>query len=177
MVYGFAKQSDGAFRIESKVGEGTRAELWLPRAPEAAKVAGAGGAKAAPEPLGASLRILLVDDHEEVRKTTAGMLEDLGHVVTEAAGGSEGLGLLTDDCECDLLISDYAMPQMSGTQFIRAAREHCPDIPALIITGYADKEAIGERPENVVVVAKPFDLGTIAAAIASAYRMQVPASR
>ncbi|HEX8415788.1 MAG TPA: response regulator, partial [Sphingomicrobium sp.] len=154
---------------------GTRAELWLPRAPEHAAAESNRFIGANPVPLGATLRILLVDDHEEVRKTTAAMLEDLGHAVTEAASGGEAIGLLEGHCECDLIISDYAMPQMSGTEMIRAAREQCPGIPALIITGYADKEAIGERPENVVVIAKPFDLQTLAGAIATSYRMQVPA--
>jgi CheY-like chemotaxis protein len=176
MVYGFARQSDGAFRLESKVGEGTRAEIWLPRAPASAEVPGERFTAINPAPLGASLRILLVDDHEEVRHTTVAMLEDLGHKVTEAPGGPEAMELLAGKCACDLLISDYAMPLMSGTELIRAAREKCPDIPALIVTGYADKEAIGERPDNVIVLAKPFDLAALATAIASAYRMQVPAS-
>src|SRR5947209_15260409 len=78
MVYGFAKQSDGAFRIESKSGRGTTAELWLPRAPEISL------AKSAAEPEDKSrntkpLRVLLVDDHAEVRSTTAAVLEDSGH--------------------------------------------------------------------------------------------------
>ncbi|MEO5773404.1 MAG: response regulator [Sphingomicrobium sp.] len=176
MVYGFARQSDGAFRLESKVGEGTRAEIWLPRAPASAEVPGQRFTAINPAPLGASLRILLVDDHEEVRHTTVAMLEDLGHKVTEAPGGPEAMELLGGKCECDLLISDYAMPLMSGTELIRAAREQCPDLPAMIVTGYADKEAIGERPDNVIVLAKPFDLAGLATAIASAYRMQVQAS-
>jgi PAS domain S-box-containing protein len=176
MVYGFAKQSEGAFRLDSKVGEGTRAELWLPRAPEAEDAARAAIRSGSPAPLGASLRILLVDDHEEVRKTTAAMLEDLGHQVFEASAGAQALELVVGHCECDLIISDYAMPKMSGTELIRAVRDACPGIPALIITGYADKEAIGERPDNVVVVAKPFDLQSLAGAIATAYRMQVPSA-
>jgi PAS domain S-box-containing protein len=173
MVYGFAKQSDGAFRLDSKVDEGTRAELWLPRAPEGEVTPGDRLTNANPAPLGASLRVLLVDDHEEVRRTTAAMLEDLGHKVTDVASAKAAMELLRGKCECDLLISDYAMPHMSGTELIRAARDECPGIPALIITGYADKEAIGERPANVIVVAKPFDLQALASAIASVYRMQL----
>ncbi|MFL6735047.1 MAG: response regulator, partial [Sphingomicrobium sp.] len=176
MVYGFAKQSDGAFRLTSEPGRGTRAELWLPRAPAGELRAPARYSRANPAPLGTSLRILLVDDHQEVRQTTAAILEDLGHIVTEASNGKEALELLMGECNCDLIISDYAMPQMSGTELIRAARQHCSDIPALIITGYADKEAIGERPKDVVLVAKPFDLSTLSAAIASAYQPQASAA-
>jgi len=172
MVYGFAKQSNGVFKLQSRVGEGTRAELWLPRAPEQEAKGPERFSRTNPAPLGASLRILLVDDHEEVRATTAAMLEDLGHQVTTAPNGKAALSLLVDGCECDLIVSDYAMPQMSGTELIRAARAHCDGIPAMIITGYADQDTIGERPEDVVLVAKPFDLPTLSAGIAAAYGVQ-----
>jgi PAS domain S-box-containing protein len=157
MVYGFAKQSGGAFRIDSTVGIGTRAELWLPRAPEEA-VSNAGEG----EDLGSSavvgpLRILLVDDHDGVRTTTAALLKDLGHHVIEASGGQEVLALLarTPDC-CNLLITDYAMPHVSGAEVIRQARDLNPGLRAMIITGYADEGSISRRPEDVLVLAKPF---------------------
>jgi PAS domain S-box-containing protein len=166
MVYGFAQQSDGAFRIASKVGEGTTAELWLPRAPKALMK------KAAPPPerkrrrKSPRLRLLLVDDHPEVRTTTAAVLEELGHTVVQAANGAEALSALeSGECECDLLISDYAMPNLSGTEFLREARRLCPDVPALIITGYADAEAIGDRPDGVEILLKPFTPTTLEAAI------------
>jgi PAS domain S-box-containing protein len=157
MVYGFAKQSNGAFTIESEVGSGTTAELWLPRAPEGSAEA---RQAAPPEPSAHAtkpLRILLVDDHAQVRNTTAALLEDQGHTVTEASNGAEALKLLKKhDCEFDALISDYAMPQLSGTDFLKEAYKLCPDLPALIVTGYAEAEAIGERPEGVAILQKPF---------------------
>jgi CheY-like chemotaxis protein len=64
--------------------------------------------------------------------------------------------LKTRDCDFDLLISDYAMPHQSGTEFLREARKLCPGVPALIITGYAETEAIGDRPDGVEVLLKPF---------------------
>jgi CheY-like chemotaxis protein/anti-sigma regulatory factor (Ser/Thr protein kinase) len=160
MVYGFAKQSDGAFRLQSRVGQGTTAEIWLPRAP--AEESKASAAKP-PEPrqkkrgAGQKLRVLLVDDHAEVRSTTAALLEDMGHSVTEQPSGSEALkALQAGECEYDLMISDYAMPHLSGTEFLRAAREICPSVPALIITGYAEAEAISDRPDDVEILLKPF---------------------
>ena len=103
------------------------------------------------------LRVLLVDDHAEVRRTTSAVLEDLGHTVVEAANGAEALeALKSGDCDYDLMISDYAMPHVSGTEFLRAARELCPDVPALIITGYAEADAISDRPPSVEVLLKPF---------------------
>ncbi len=112
------------------------------------------------------LRLLLVDDHPEVRTTTAAVLEELGHTVVQAANGAEALSALeSGECECDLLISDYAMPNLSGTEFLREARRLCPDVPALIITGYADAEAIGDRPDGVEILLKPFTPTTLEAAI------------
>jgi PAS domain S-box-containing protein len=157
MVYGFAKQSNGAFRLDSELGRGTRAELWLPRAPEGLAPA---DWPAAEEPQGGPTRplhVLLVDDHVEVRRTTRAVLEDLGHTVVEAANGAEALqALKTGECDYDLLISDYAMPHVSGTEFLREARELCPGTPALIITGYAEADAISDRPPGVEVLLKPF---------------------
>jgi CheY-like chemotaxis protein len=103
------------------------------------------------------MRILLVDDHAEVRSTTAAVLSDIGHEVVEAADGAEALKRLQDgDCNYDVMISDYAMPHLSGTDFVRSAREICPNVPALIITGYAEADTIKDRPEGVEVLLKPF---------------------
>jgi signal transduction histidine kinase/two-component SAPR family response regulator len=169
MVYGFVKQSDGAIRIDSKLGQGTRVEIWLPRAPEAFGAARAEAeTSAAPDEVSA-LHILLVDDHAGVRATTAAMIEDLGHSVRQASEGEELLrqfGAAPDSC--DVLITDYAMPLVSGADLIRRAREQRPDLPAIIITGYADLESIARRPEDVQVLAKPFTSDQLAAAIASA---------
>jgi PAS domain S-box-containing protein len=156
MVYGFAKQSNGAFAIESEIGKGTTAELWLPRGsaevresslPVESKRSGSA----------LKLRLLLVDDHAEVRSTTAAVLEDLGHEVVEATNGAEALMVMKNgDCNFDLLITDYAMPHQSGTEFLREARKLCPAVPALIVTGYAETDAIGDRPANVEILLKPF---------------------
>ena len=173
MVYGFARQSGGAFRIESEVGVGTRAQIWLPRAPE---VVAEGGVADAP---GTShrvrpLRILLVDDHDGVRTTTAALLRDLGHHVVEAGDGTGILSVLRADPDCcDLLITDYAMPHVSGAEVIRQARLLRPDLAAIIITGYADAQSIARRPEDVLVLAKPFTPDQLTAAIAAS----VPSAR
>jgi len=157
MVYGFAKQSNGAFRLASDLGRGTTAELWLPRAidgvPQNQKIE----SPKSPQENSCSLRLLLVDDHAEVRSTTAAVLTDFGHDVVEAANGADALAALNGgDCSYDAMISDYAMPNLSGTEFLREARKLCPDVPALLITGYADAEAINDRPEGVEVMLKPF---------------------
>jgi len=166
MVYGFAKQSNGAFRLDSELGAGTKAELWLPRAPRSALAK----AEQASEPPSAPLRplkVLLVDDHAEVRNTTAALLEDSGHQVRQAENGAAAVEFLKSrECDFDLLITDYAMPHLSGTDFLREARLLCPDVPALLITGYAEVETIRDRPPSVEVLLKPFTPAKLEAAMA-----------
>ncbi len=175
MVYGFARQSGGAIDIVSRVGEGTRVELWLPRASAPA----AAGEEEAP-PAGAAapippLRILLVDDHEAVRETTAGMLCDMGHQVEAAADGPTMLRVLeAAPAAYDLIITDYAMPQMSGGDMLKQARKLRPNIPGIIISGYADSQSISHEPSEIVVLTKPFTADQITAAISSVFRDSQP---
>jgi CheY-like chemotaxis protein len=113
--------------------------------------------------------VLLVDDHPEVRSTTAAVLEDDGHEVVEAENGAAALVLLKNrKCDFDLLITDYAMPHLSGTDFLREARLLCPDVPALLITGYAETEMIRDRPAGVEMLLKPFTPAKLGAAMARA---------
>ena len=159
MVYGFAKQSNGAFRIDSELGRGTTAELLIPRAPVDARCEAprTDPADEQHEPLKDPLCILLVDDHPGVRATTAAMLTELGHSVIEARDGKEALFALSNGASCcDLVISDYAMPLISGTEFVRRARQLIPEVPAIIITGYAEADAVRDRPDGVQILLKPF---------------------
>ena len=175
MVYGFAQQSNGSFRLESQIARGTRAELWLPRAPEVAlrERVPRPAPPAAPQ---RALKILLVDDHPEVRSTTAAVLADSGHDVVEAENGAEALALLKNrSCDFDLLITDYAMPHLSGTEFLRGARELCPGVPALLITGYAEADMIRDKPEGIETLLKPFTPAILAAAIAKACKVTAAA--
>ena len=171
MVYGFAKQSGGALTIESELGKGTTAALWLPCAPARRRVeVPSSGAKRPQAVSTPRLSVLLVDDHAEVRTTTAALLEDLGHKVHQASNGADAIRLLeNEECLCDLIISDYAMPHLSGTDFLARARILRPGVRALIITGYAEVGEISDRPEGVDVLLKPFAPTALEAAIASAF--------
>jgi len=158
MVYGFAKQSGGVVRVESQVGAGTTVEMWLPVAPEDGPVSARRGIAELAAQASPSLNILLVDDHDGVRATTAAMLEDLGHRVVDVEDGFGALELVRTSPEAfDVVLTDYAMPRLSGTDLIRRLRELRPRLPAVIITGYAEPSwAI--LPENdVPILAKPFD--------------------
>ena len=170
MVYGFAKQSGGTLRLESEVGKGTRAELWLPSSSGKAPSRKARSADSQDLSAQRPLRVLLVDDHPEVRGTTAAMLRDLGHEAVEAASGTEALEALSDGgSKVDVLITDYAMPRQSGSEVVRLARESRPKLPAVIITGYADAEEIGGRPTDVGLLMKPFTLAELSGAVHRAF--------
>ena len=170
MVYGFAQQSGGTLRIDSTVGRGTRVEIWLPRATSDADAQLKENAERAElVAMPAGLRVLLVDDHAGARITTAALLQDMGHKVVEASDGPKMLDLLrAAPDQFDLIISDYAMPLISGAEGIRQAREICADIPAVLITGYAEAASISGRPSDVHILLKPFGAEQFSAAIAGA---------
>ncbi|WP_313535079.1 response regulator [Sphingomonas sp.] len=159
MVHGLAAQLGGAFELQSSVGQGTRADLYLP-------VATAGTALAAARLPAASkpvrpLRLLLVDDEELVRRGTAEMLRELGHEVHEAAGGAQALAKLRTGIQIDAVVSDYMMPRMNGTEVAERIRETHPHMPILIVTGYAGGDLDLPLPQ----LAKPFRQVDIAMAI------------
>jgi signal transduction histidine kinase len=137
MIHGLALQLKGALRLFSEPGRGTRAELWLPVAD--GHVAGASAEAAAPEhPARRRAVLLFVDDDFLISLSTASLLEDLGHTVIKAASGADALVVLRDDRAIDLLITDYAMPGMTGLQLAEEARRLRPGLPILLATGYAD---------------------------------------
>lgn len=156
MVYGFAKQSGGAIRIESEVGKGTRVQLWLPAAAQSV-AAPAPSSEPAVFTSDRALRILLVDDHDGVRATTAALLQDLGHAVTDVESGSSAIAVVkADPAAYDLVLTDYAMPKMSGADLIRKLRRVRADLPAAIITGNASPQDVIAPVGGVHVLAKPF---------------------
>ena len=157
MVYGFARQSGGALHIRSRVDEGTNVEIWLPRTDQPAAEKAPGVVAEIEQKESRSLRVLLVDDHDAVRETTAAMLEDLGHKVEAVGDGQSMLRLLESaPDDYDLVVTDYAMPLLSGGEALIRAREIRPDLPGIIISGYADAESIARKPANVEVLTKPF---------------------
>jgi CheY-like chemotaxis protein len=109
------------------------------------------------------LSILLIDDEEIVRVATAELIRDLGHAVTEASSGAEGLGKLAAGLHVDVVMSDYKMPRMNGAELARRVREMRPGTAVLIITGYT---GTAEDLPNLPRLEKPFSQTDIAAALA-----------
>ena len=88
-----------------------------------------------------------------MRASTAAMLADLGYAVLEAVSAGEALALMEGGVGVDLLVSDHLMPGITGADLARRFKERWPGVPVLIITGYADVEAIAPDPPRLV---KPF---------------------
>jgi CheY-like chemotaxis protein len=136
MVHGLAVQLGGALQLKSELGKGTTAELWLPISAAPIKEVQHMEPEQASAPQ-ASV-ILVVDDDALINMSTVDMIEDLGHTVLEAYSGKEALEILQSGKQIDALVTDYAMPGMTGVELATKAREINPNLPILLATGYAD---------------------------------------
>ncbi len=143
MIHGLALQLKGALRLYSDPGRGTRAELWLPVADGKAAPAAA-DTEVGTQRAKRRLTLLFVDDDFLISLSTAALLEDLGHDVIKASSGAAALEVLESGKPVDLMITDYAMPGMTGLQLAEAARRLRPGLPILLATGYADLPARGK---------------------------------
>jgi len=165
-VYGMAKQSGGAIAISSRVGVGTTVELWLPVAAGAEKRAVLGVAAGVAKDDCTKTRacsILLVDDDPMVAETTVGMLEVLGHRVKVASSGGRALEMLVADASVDLVITDYAMPGMTGKELAQRIRETRPNLPVVLASGYAELAA--QDDSGLPRLDKPYALDKLASVI------------
>jgi PAS domain S-box-containing protein len=151
MVHGLAAQLGGELTIKSSLGEGTMVSLLLP----ASSTKAVTGSSASYQSLArANLgKALLVDDEEMVRMTTADMLVDLGYEVIEARSGDEGLRLLQSGLEIELLVTDHLMPGLNGEELARQVRSLHPELPILIISGYAEEDGLTPELDRLT---KPF---------------------
>ena len=175
MVHGLAAQSGGALRIESEPGGGTQVHLFLPKA-ERAKAKLARKDAEGDLDLKARATVLLVDDDVLVSDGTAAMLEDLGHAVIEANSAAMALDLLAAKPEIDFVITDHAMPEMTGVEFAKVVRSRYPDLPIVLATGYAELPTGLGADLKLPRLAKPFLQRDLAQMIAQ-QRRQAPSRR
>lgn len=140
MIHGLAQQLKGVLRLFSTPGRGTRAELWLPVADGAPAAAVARSESVTPAAK-KHATLLFVDDDFLISLSTTALLEDLGHTVVTASSGGEALDVLRTGKPIDMMITDYAMPGMTGLQLAEQARSLRPGLPILLATGYADLPA------------------------------------
>ena len=153
VVEGFARQSGGELRMQSTIGSGTRAEMRLPVAQTAANAI----LPVSRQQEFGSGRVLLVDDQLDVARVTAAFLRKSGYAVSVVLDGEAALAELEKDAGFDAVIADYAMPAMNGSALLRHVRKRHPDMPALMITGYASSTGLDSLPPDVMVLRKPFE--------------------
>jgi signal transduction histidine kinase len=167
MVHGLAAQSGGLLRINSKPNAGTVLELWLPKAEAPAVAAAVATPMKISVPQVGTCRILIVDDDQLVMTGIAAMIEDLGHTPIEAHSGAEALAKLASDLSVDVVITDHAMPAMTGLQLAKNIQESYSGIPIILATGYAELP-IDPASLGMIRLAKPCNQYDIAMAIQSA---------
>jgi PAS domain S-box-containing protein len=164
MVQGMVAQLGGRLVLKSRPGEGTTAAIWLPVATEPRQPM-----RPAAEPVpdaAPGLTILAVDDDPLVLMNTVAILEDMGHRVAQANSARKALNLIDGEPGVDLVITDQAMPVMTGLQLVAAIRERRPGLPAILATGYAELPP-GEAAD-FVKLDKPFREADLMRAIAVA---------
>jgi PAS domain S-box-containing protein len=170
MVHGLMIQCGGHLQIRSEPGRGTTVDLLMPVAPDVEEPV---PVTADFNPAGWSrnlsgLRVLAVDDDPLVLTNTAALLEDLGCQVLVAASGSQALDLLTSDLLPDLMITDQAMPNMSGVELGLAVRDLTLDLPIILATGFAELPAINPTQYRLQ---KPFSQAELEQAILDVIRL------
>ena len=156
MVYGMARQSGGAARIESTPGKGTAVKLLFRKADEAVTEVTTG----TDEPIGAAVpfapvSVLVIDDDPDVRGFIVTSLEEQGYRVREANDGREGLRAIEREPP-DLVILDFIMPGLSGADVARRIRSRRADQPILFVSGYSETEAVKRTAPDTPLLAKPF---------------------
>jgi CheY-like chemotaxis protein len=168
-VYGVVKQCGGTIRLESTAGRGTIVRIWLPRTHQVPIEArrdenSVGGAER-------TANVLVVDDDPDVRSITIEILRSAGYSLQEAESAERALDLLDRGVPVDVALVDYAMPRISGTEFVRAARERRPDLPVIYITGYAEPLGVAQE-KNAIVIRKPYRSSDLLRAVKTTVEQQ-----
>ncbi|HKT28074.1 ATP-binding protein, partial [Dyella sp.] len=168
MVHGLAEQSGGRLVIKSSKSFGTRVEMWLPSAqPDAAGLLPMAMSSSEGQLRSLrSLHVVLVDDDPLVLSVTGAVLQELGHRVEEVSSAEDALKLLENQADVDLLITDHAMPGMTGAQLVGEVNVRWPALPVVLATGYAEIPA--DLSDGATRLAKPYDRAGLVEAISKA---------
>ncbi|WP_206524708.1 PAS domain-containing sensor histidine kinase [Devosia sp. 1566] len=167
MVKGMVEQSGGRLVITSEKGTGTTAQIWLPEAAAETTLDTATADEQQSHPTEPAKKpvVLVVDDDALVLGNVADMLEDLGYSPILAGSGAEALKVLATGEPIDMMLTDYAMPNMTGLQLVREARSRRPDLPVVLASGFVD--LAGEESIELPRLAKPFRQTELAKAVSA----------
>ena len=165
-VYGFVKQSKGAVTIDSAPGSGTTITLYIPRPRQV--VEAVAPALDARQVVPAGLKVLLVEDDDEVRAVIRTLLDTLGCKVTTASGADQALRCLDHDSAFDLLLTDIALGAgMRGTELASRVQERLPALAILLMSGFSSEllDADRDSPPDWELLRKPCSREELARAI------------
>jgi signal transduction histidine kinase len=170
MIYGFVKQSGGSVSVRSDVGHGTVITMYLPESRDAEPIAAA--EKHDPPRQGNGETVLIVEDEPELLSLASRFLTELGYRAIMASNGATALDVEQHEPRIDLVLTDVVMPGgMSGLDLATAIRSRRPNTRVLFVSGYADDELNGSRPDPAErIIAKPYDRSTLATAVHQALR-------
>ena len=148
-------------------------DLWLPRANGKTRRMRYARCRAPPSSSRAEARILVCDDDRDVLTFVATVLRDNGHVVWEADAPSRALAILERERPLDLLLVDYAMPEMNGVTVIDRARTCQPELKVMLMSGHADVLRSGDAL-GIPLLAKPFKVAELRQRISEVLAMRPP---
>jgi two-component system cell cycle sensor histidine kinase/response regulator CckA len=175
-VHGIMEQSGGAVSVRSTPGYGSEFRILLPAIPGAQPSAEATAEATACVARGSG-RVLLVEDDPSVREGVRRMLGASGYEVVEASDGSAALAALASDGHpFEVLLSDVAMPALDGRQLSREVRARWPKLPIVLMSGFADPDAVERDVPGVTFLQKPLEVASLVAAVQGAAR-RAPSGR
>lgn len=163
-VFGIARQSGGIAQIESVEHEGTSVSIWLPLAMRPILDAGLAPQLFHADRTRPPLDILVVDDDDGVRRFVAEGLETFGYHIKQASSGTDAIALL-DIAIPDIMIVDFAMPGMTGIELAELVRGRAPDLPIIMVTGYAEEGVSADTSLITHIIRKPFKIDALVDAV------------